>query len=100
VAGRPFGHGSVSRDGVAFRRGGVYHGGILLASGDGASTVSIYDGVDANGELIDYFSALTSAADRHVFETGVRIREGLYVDVGSNVSKLTIFYEPPEGADI
>jgi len=100
MSDRPFGHRTVQADGVAVKRGGVYHGAILLADGVGAATAAIYDGLDAGGDLIDYLSALTSSYDRHVYSKGIALREGLYVDVGSNVSKLTIFYEPPAGEEL
>jgi len=95
MSDKPFGHLSVQADKVALERGGVYHGGILLAGAGGAATVAVYDGLDTGGTLIDYFSALTSAADRHVFERGIDVREGLYVDLGDNVSSFTVYYEPP-----
>jgi hypothetical protein len=92
---KPFGHLTVEADKVALKRGAVYHGGLLLASGVGAATVAVYDGLDTSGTLIDRFAAATSSADRHVFERGIDLRVGLYVDLGDNVSKFTVYYEPP-----
>jgi hypothetical protein len=100
MTSRGFGHLAVDGDGGVIRRGGVYHGGVLLATSGGASTVAVYDGLDTSGDLIDYFSVSASAGERHVDDVGIQIREGLYVDVGSNVSKLTIFYDPPEGSEV
>lgn len=93
---RPLAHCTVEVDGVALKRGVAYHGGVLLASG-GTATVALYDGLNADtGDLIDFLRAGDGEADRHVFERGIDVREGLYVDVGSNVSKLTIYYRPQE----
>ena len=72
----------------------VYHGGILLADGVGAATVAVYDGIDATGDLIDRFSAATSAHDFNYLSDGILLRRGLYVDIGSNVSAFTVFYDP------
>lgn len=78
--------------------GSVYHGGALKSSAVGAATVDVYDGVDANGELIDAYQCVASSRDVHVFEAGIIIRTGLYVDVGSNVSAFTVYYDPPPRA--
>ena len=69
----------------------VYFGGLLLATSGGAATVAVYDGLDTSGDLIDYFSAAASARDRNHLHLGIPLRQGLYVDVGSNVDEFTIF---------
>jgi hypothetical protein len=76
----------------------VYFGGILLAGAGGAATVAVYDGKDTTGDLIDYFSAATSARDRNFIPQGIRLQYGLYVDLGSNVDHFTVFFlrEPRE----
>ena len=93
---KPFGHRRVQVDGVAVERGAVYHGGALLATSGGTSTVSVYDGIDTQGELIDYFRATASDRDVHVFECGVAVREGLSIDVGSYSDIFVLYYDPPE----
>lgn len=90
----PFAHSRVYSDRQLIQRAGVYHGGYLLASGDGASTVAVYDGLDTSGEPIDYFSVATSTPERHIYEKGLALRVGLYVDLGSNVSVFTAYYDP------
>ena len=92
---KPFGHLYVEVDEVAAQRGAVYHGGLLLATAQDAATVSVYDGLDTSGTLIDRFAAAANSPDRHVFERGIDIRVGLYVDLGDGVSKFTVYYEPP-----
>lgn len=96
---RPYSHTAVQADKQAVKRGGVYHGGILLASSGGTATVAIYDGLSAAGELIDYFSCAASTYDRHSFGKGVDVREGVFVDIGDNVSAFTLYYDPPAGEE-
>ncbi len=84
----------VSTDRQELDPAAVYHGGLLLATGDGAATVAVYDGHGTDGDLIDYFSALASARDRNYMDDGLTLKRGLYVDLGSNVSKFTVFYDP------
>jgi len=89
----PFAHSRVFADKQLIQRAGVYHGGLLLASGDGTSTVSVYDGVDTSGELIDSFSVAASTPQVRVFERGIALARGLYIDLGSNVSTFTAYYD-------
>jgi len=90
----PFAHSRVFADRQLVQRAGVYHGGLLLADGVGASTVAVYDGLDTSGELIDSFSVATSTPERHIYERGLALRVGLYVDLGANVSVFTAYYDP------
>jgi hypothetical protein len=90
----PFAHSRVQTDRQLIQRAAVYHGGLLLADGVGASTVNIYDGLDTTGELIDSFSVATSTPERHIYEKGLALRVGLYVDLGANVSVFTAYYDP------
>ncbi len=76
-------------------QGGVYHGGVLKSSAVGVATVDIYDGGDTGADLVDAFVCALSHRDVHVLERGVLIRNALYIDVGSNVTSFTLFYEPP-----
>jgi hypothetical protein len=92
---KPFGHLTVEVDKVAVQRGGVYHGGIMMANG-GTATVDVYDGLDATtGTLIDSFRATNGQFERNVYERGIDVREGLYVDVSDNLGSFTVFYDPP-----
>ncbi|OGO08509.1 MAG: hypothetical protein A2Y61_04000 [Chloroflexi bacterium RBG_13_60_13] len=90
---KPFAHSRVFADKQVIQRAGVYHGGLLLATGDGASTVAVYDGVDTSGELIDSFSVAASTPQVRVFERGIALARGLYVDLGSNVSVFAAYYD-------
>jgi len=95
----PYIHRRMAADGLVAQRGAVYHGGVLLASAGGAATVNVYDGLDTSGELIDSYRAATSDRDVHVLEVGLAINTGLYVDLGSNVSACTIYFDLPTGAE-
>jgi hypothetical protein len=90
---KPFSTKGVRADAKVLNAGDVYHGGILLATAGGQSTVAIYDGVDANGELIDYFDVQASQHAVHIFEEGLALKRGLFVDVGNNVSAFTLYFE-------
>lgn len=93
---RPVGHTRVTGDGKFIGQGGIYHGGFLLADSNGAATARIIDGLDADGDVIDFLD--TGAASNHDtrdFPRGVRLLYGLYVDLGSNVSQCNIYYDPP-----
>ena len=93
---RPVGHVRVQADRQAVGRGGTYYGAVLLADAVGAATAAIYDGLDTSGELIDFLDTdAASDHDRSFFPRGLRLIRGLYVDLGSNVSAFTAYYDPP-----
>lgn len=94
MADAPFAHAHVQVDRSLAQRAAVYHGGVILATSGGTATVNIYDGLDTTGELIDSFSVAASTPDTHVFDRGVALQVGLYIDIGSNVSAFTAYYEP------
>ncbi len=85
-------HRKIEADKQLLLPGAVYFGGILLATSGGAATVAVYDGQDTSGDLIDYFSAAASSRDRNHLHTGIPLRTGLYVDIGSNVDEFTVFF--------
>jgi len=90
----PFAHSRVYADRQVIQRAGVYHGGYLLATSGGTSTVNVYDGLDASGEPIDSFSVAASTPERHIYERGIVLQVGLFVDLGSYVSAFTAYYDP------
>jgi hypothetical protein len=91
---KPFAHSRVYADRQVVQRAAVYHGGYLLATGDGTATVTVYDGVDTTGEPIDSFSVAASTPQVRVFERGIALARGLYVDLGSNVSAFIAYFDP------
>ena len=84
----------VPLDGKQFDPAAIYHGGLLKATAGGTATAEVYDGKDTSGDLIDSFSAAASGRDRSYLDDGLILKRGLYVDVGSNVSAFTVFYDP------
>ena len=88
------GHLAVDADGKVLDAGAVYYGGILMAGSGGTATVIIYDGIDTDGDVIDYFSAAASGRDPRWLNEGIILRRGLYVDLGSNVDAFTLYYAP------
>lgn len=92
---RPVGHATVTADRKAIPSAGIYYGAVLLSNGDGAATATLYDGHDTSGDLIDHLATSgASTAARSMSARGVRLLYGLYVDLGSNVSKCSIFFDP------
>lgn len=90
----PFAHSRVYADRQLIQRAGVYHGGLLLATEDGDAYLHIYDGLDTSGDLIDFILAESGVAGGSVYEKGIALRVGLYVDLGPNVSVFTAYYMP------
>jgi hypothetical protein len=90
----PFAHSRVFADRQLIQRAGVYHGG-LLYNPSGVSLVQIYDGLDTTGELIDAFMLSTGGYDRHVYERGIALRVGLYVDLSIQALSVFIAYYDP-----
>ena len=87
-------HRRVDSDTRLFGPGAVYHGAVLKASSGGAATVAVYDGLNTDGDPIDYFSVAASAVERNYMDDGIILRRGLYVDLGSNVDFFTVIHEP------
>ncbi len=92
---RPVGHATVTQDRMAIQQAGEYFGAVLLSTSGGAATAAMYDGHDTTGDLIDYLATSgASTAARSFAPRGVRLLYGLYVDLGANVSKCTVFFDP------
>lgn len=69
----------------------------LNASVDGGS-VAIYDGQDTqSGELVDSVEGLASVNNHAEFHTPILMNNGLYIDIGSNVTSFTVYYIPLRG---
>ena len=84
----------VEADRLVARRGVGFYGGELEAASGGTATVVIRDGLGASAVAIYSFSAAASALDRQALPFGILIREGLFVDLGSNVSRFILYYDP------
>jgi len=94
MADGPFGHAAVEVDRQLLQRAAVYHGAILKAADSGTAVADAYDGLDASGELIDTFRCAAKEHDFHMIDPGIALREGLYIDLGANVDKFTVYYQP------
>lgn len=90
----PASHLRVEEDGLVAPAGSTYHGGVLKSSDD-ESSVTVYDGIDASADdVIDFFWGEKHTGDHHYLESGIAVRRGLYVDLGSSVGDFTIYYQP------
>ena len=94
MADNPFSHSRVGVDRQLLERAAVYHGACLRAGAGGTATVTVYDGLDANGEPIDAFRATANEHDFHMLDPGVALREGLYIDLSDNIDFFTVYYRP------
>lgn len=92
-------HQAVVADRRVVQGPGAYYGGVLVATSGGAATVDVYDGDSTSGELIASFSAAASGRNVDRPPIGIHFERYLYVDLGDNVSKFTVFYlenpDPP-----
>lgn len=86
-------HTRVEADRLVAQRGVGLYGGELVATSGGTATVDIYDDIAAQGAPIMSFSVAASGIQRVFDPWPVAIASGLYVDLGSNVSRFTLFYD-------
>ncbi len=87
-------HTRVEADRLVAQRGVGLYGGELVATSGGTATVDIYDALRAEGAPIMSFSVAASTIQRIFDPLPLIITTGLFVDVGSNVSRFTLFYDP------
>lgn len=72
----------------------VVAGLIINASVDGGD-VSLYDGNDAlSGRLFDTFQGLANESKPIPFPAPVHFEQGIYIDVGSNITSVTVIWLP------
>lgn len=75
----------------------LFVGYSLNVSTDGGS-VNIYDGNDTlSGQLVDTVEGLANVNNHAEFHTPIIFNNGIYVDIGSNVTSITVFYIPLRG---
>ena len=87
-------HVHVEADRLVAQRGVGLYGGELVATSGGTATVDIYDDITARGAPIMSLSVAASSIQRIFDPWPLAIHTGLYVDIGSNVSRFTLFYDP------
>lgn len=73
----------------------VLHGVIVLASSAGGD-VSIYAGQDTGGQKIGTFKGAANVSNPIAFDPPLDCPSGIYVDVGSNITEVTIHWSPKD----
>lgn len=70
-----------------------HFGGVVLNTSSDGGDVSVYDGTFANTpRLVGTFQALANQANPILFPKPLRLRNGLFIDVGSNVTGVLVAY--------
>lgn len=84
----------VSAD-TAVARGPVdYWGAILTGDGGGVADVTLYDGANASGRQVLTLWASTVESRIALLPIPITLEDGLFVDVGSNVTGVFVLYVP------
>jgi hypothetical protein len=66
----------------------------LVSTSAGVSTASIYDGAGTGGERKVDLSAYADGSDPRSWYPPLVFNQGLYIDVGSNVSSVVVQFLP------
>jgi hypothetical protein len=75
--------------------GPVLLAGVVLLASVAGGDVTIYDGADpTSGDKLFTLKADANISLPVVFPWPVRCEKGLYVDIGSNITEVTVFYVP------
>jgi len=83
----------LTADGVVTAQPVLLHGLVLLVSTTGGD-VTLYNGQDAgSGRVVGRFEAIADQSTSIPFYPPLRCENGLYVDVGSNVTELLVLWE-------
>ena len=86
----------IDTDSLVSAKGLLLKGIVLLTSVTGGDIV-IYDGQDAtSGRKICTFKGLANVSLPVSFGEGLRLERGLFIDVGSNVTEVLVFFDPFE----
>lgn len=65
----------------------------MVAGGDGAATASLYDGHTAQAKQRADLSAPANQADPRTFSPPIYFDQGIYVEVGSNVTSVVLTFK-------
>lgn len=88
------GFSRVTQDSIINEGQSVVYGLKIEASVDGGD-VSLYEGLDASsGRLEGTYKALQNDRKPFGFPVGIYFDRGIYVDIGSNVTAVTIYWLP------
>ena len=86
----------ITSDTLVYAKGLILKGFVLLCSALGGDIV-IYDGQDAtSGRKVGTFKGLANASTPIDFGEGLRLERGLFVDVGSSVTEVLLYFDPWE----
>jgi hypothetical protein len=83
----------VALDGIAVRAECLLTSVRLVAAAGGAATAVIHNGKTDDNEIICSLSAVASTSDALYFPRGLHCPNGIYVNVGSNVTEVVITWE-------
>lgn len=74
--------------------------GVIIEASTAGGDVSIYEGLDtSSGRLMSVLTELVTSRFPKTFPTPVYLDRGLYVDIGSNVTAVTLFWLPAPFAE-
>jgi hypothetical protein len=68
----------------------------VVSDGVGAADATIYDGISDDGQTVAKITALSGDTRTLSFGDGIILPTGLYVDVGSNVTGVSIVWDALE----
>ena len=72
----------------------LFYGVLLLVSTTGGD-VTLYEGLDAySGRKIGRFEGIADQSTPVIFSMPIYLERGLFIAVGSNVTEVTVFYQP------
>lgn len=72
---------------------------ILESSGAAACQVILYDGFDANGQVIDFMSAASGTSNTSTFfDDGIDVQQGVFVHLASGQARVVIRYRSDIGS--
>ena len=72
----------------------LYHGGLLRATAAGASIVDVYDALAVDAALLaDAFRAAANEHDQHIFDAGLFMERGIFIDLGANVADFILYFD-------
>lgn len=66
----------------------------IASNGNGEADGIVYDGQDASGRFHIHLYCVDEATDWIIFSTPMYFRQGIYVDVGTNVEQIVVQYLP------
>jgi hypothetical protein len=93
----PLGWRRVTADGQIARGPVDLWGFILTGDGVGVADVALYDGANTSGRAVLDLWASTVESKVVLLPRPMPLEDGLYIDVGSNVTSLLVLFEPRRG---